>query len=88
MSDTQITFPHSLTKRTFYKPTFCDLCGKLLYGLVKQGLECEGCHQTYHHRCKLDVPSNCHSHEAQNPQAIEGEPSSGLGRVRRLIKKN
>ena len=32
---------HSFHEVTFKKPTFCDDCGKIILGIVKQGLECE-----------------------------------------------
>jgi hypothetical protein len=32
---------HSFHETTFKKPTFCGDCGKIILGVVKQGLECE-----------------------------------------------
>lgn len=35
--------PHILTVNTYRTPgTFCDYCGSVLFGLLKQGLKCEG----------------------------------------------
>lgn len=31
----------------------------MLFGLVRQGLKCEGCGQNYHKRCVVKVPNNC-----------------------------
>ena len=28
--------------KTFFGPTFCDMCGSMLYGVVRQGLQCSG----------------------------------------------
>lgn len=39
----QITIrPHALSVHSYKAPTFCDFCGEMLFGLVRQGLKCEG----------------------------------------------
>lgn len=40
-------------------PTFCDFCGEMLFGLMRQGLKCEGCGLNYHKRCVYKVPNDC-----------------------------
>lgn len=39
--------------------TFCDHCGSLLYGFLKQGLQCEVCNMNVHKRCQKNVANNC-----------------------------
>lgn len=34
--------PHSLVVQSYRTPTFCHHCGEMLWGLVRQGLRCEG----------------------------------------------
>lgn len=34
--------PHTLAVHSYKAPTFCDFCGEMLFGLVRQGLKCEG----------------------------------------------
>ena len=33
---------HSFVKKTFHKPTYCHHCTDMLWGLIGQGLVCEG----------------------------------------------
>ncbi|XP_015113925.1 serine/threonine-protein kinase D3 [Diachasma alloeum] len=51
--------PHALSVHSYKAPTFCDFCGEMLFGLVRQGLKCEGCGMNYHKRCVIKVPNNC-----------------------------
>lgn len=51
--------PHALVVHSYKAPTFCDFCGEMLFGLVRQGLKCEGCGLNYHKRCVVKVPNNC-----------------------------
>ncbi|KHJ87724.1 hypothetical protein OESDEN_12495 [Oesophagostomum dentatum] len=37
-----VVHPHTLYVHSYKAPTFCDFCGELLFGLVKQGLKCQG----------------------------------------------
>uniref|UniRef100_A0A914NFF3 Phorbol-ester/DAG-type domain-containing protein n=1 Tax=Meloidogyne incognita TaxID=6306 RepID=A0A914NFF3_MELIC len=37
-----VVHPHTLYVHSYKTPTFCDFCGELLFGLVKQGLKCQG----------------------------------------------
>lgn len=34
--------PHSLVVHSYRMPTFCHHCGEMLWGLVRQGLKCDG----------------------------------------------
>ncbi|KAM4542954.1 serine/threonine-protein kinase D1 isoform 3-T3 [Odontesthes bonariensis] len=58
MEDFQIR-PHCLFVHSYRAPTFCDHCGEMLWGLVRQGLKCEGCGLNYHKRCAFKIPNNC-----------------------------
>ncbi|KAF3841704.1 hypothetical protein F7725_023655 [Dissostichus mawsoni] len=39
--------------------TFCDHCGSLLWGLLRQGLQCKVCKVNVHRRCESNVAPNC-----------------------------
>lgn len=56
-----MNIPHTFKEHFFKKPTFCDHCGSLIYGLYKQGLLCvhEHCGISVHYKCEKNVPNNC-----------------------------
>ncbi|CAL7949781.1 unnamed protein product [Xylocopa violacea] len=54
-----IDMPHRFVVHTYKRFTFCDHCGSLLYGLFRQGLQCEACNINVHKRCQKNVANNC-----------------------------
>ncbi|KAG1653569.1 Calcium-independent protein kinase C [Nymphon striatum] len=54
-----INVPHRFDVHSYKRPTFCDHCGSMLYGLIKQGLQCEACGMNVHKRCQKNVANNC-----------------------------
>lgn len=54
-----VNVPHRFDTHTYKRFTFCDHCGSLLYGLYKQGLQCEVCNMNVHKRCQKNVANNC-----------------------------
>uniref|UniRef100_A0A8C1QRK1 Protein kinase C n=2 Tax=Cyprinus carpio TaxID=7962 RepID=A0A8C1QRK1_CYPCA len=55
----KIDMPHRFKTYNYMSPTFCDHCGSLLWGLVKQGLKCEDCSMNVHHKCQTKVANLC-----------------------------
>ncbi|NXC18140.1 KPCD kinase, partial [Corythaeola cristata] len=55
----KIDMPHRFKVYNYMSPTFCDHCGSLLWGLVKQGLKCEECGMNVHHKCQKKVANLC-----------------------------
>ncbi|XP_021352183.1 serine/threonine-protein kinase D3-like isoform X4 [Mizuhopecten yessoensis] len=66
MEDLQIR-PHLLFVHSYKSPHFCDFCGEMLFGLVKQGLKCEGCGLNFHKRCAFKIPNNCSYDRQRRP---------------------
>ncbi|XP_011639227.1 calcium-independent protein kinase C isoform X4 [Pogonomyrmex barbatus] len=54
-----IDVPHRFAIHSYKRFTFCDHCGSLLYGLIRQGLQCEACNMNVHKRCQKNVPNSC-----------------------------
>ena len=54
-----INIPHRMKLHSYRTPTFCDQCGTLLYGLFRQGLQCEACGLNCHKKCEAMLPNLC-----------------------------
>lgn len=81
-NEPEVLRPHSLFVHSYKSPTFCDFCGEMLFGLVRQGLKCEGCGLNFHKRCAMRIPNNC-SHARRrrssvNSATIPRSPSDGF----------
>ncbi|KAI3422366.1 Serine/threonine-protein kinase dkf-2, variant 2 [Globodera pallida] len=73
-----VVHPHTLFVHSYKTPTFCDFCGELLFGLVKQGLKCHGCGLNYHKRCASKIPNNCSGSRQRRPSAIPLSPRNSV----------
>ncbi|XP_008216191.1 serine/threonine-protein kinase D1 isoform X2 [Nasonia vitripennis] len=74
--------PHALSVHSYKAPTFCDFCGEMLFGLVRQGLKCEGCGMNFHKRCVVKAPNNCSQDVSQRRRSstflnVPRSPSQG-----------
>ncbi|KAI0233805.1 Calcium-independent protein kinase C [Lamellibrachia satsuma] len=54
-----INVPHRFQVHSYKRFAFCDHCGSLLYGLIKQGLQCQACKMNVHKRCEKNVANSC-----------------------------
>ncbi|XP_073841837.1 protein kinase C isoform X1 [Musca autumnalis] len=54
-----VNVPHLFVVHNYKRFTFCDHCGSLLYGLIKQGLQCQVCNMNVHKRCQKNVANTC-----------------------------
>uniref|UniRef100_A0A1I8HEX7 Ras guanyl-releasing protein 3 n=1 Tax=Macrostomum lignano TaxID=282301 RepID=A0A1I8HEX7_9PLAT len=53
------SFKHDFHETSYFKPTFCDRCNGLLWGLIKQGWKCRDCGINVHKHCKDTVVMEC-----------------------------
>ncbi|KAL1254622.1 hypothetical protein QQF64_016851 [Cirrhinus molitorella] len=60
-----INLPHQFREHNYKVPTYCNHCGSLLYGLIKQGLQCKSCKMNIHKRCEQNVALNCGVNSAE-----------------------
>uniref|UniRef100_A0A6Q2X7F7 Protein kinase C n=1 Tax=Esox lucius TaxID=8010 RepID=A0A6Q2X7F7_ESOLU len=84
-----INVPHKFNIHNFKSPTFCDHCGSLLWGLVRQGLHCKICKMNVHIRCKGNVAPSCgvNSVELANKLAEMGLQAEGLSKRNSLVRE-
>ncbi|XP_059422688.1 protein kinase C epsilon type [Carassius carassius] len=54
-----VNIPHKFSIHNYKVLTFCDHCGSLLWGLLRQGLQCKVCKMNVHKRCESNVAPNC-----------------------------
>ncbi|KAF4516850.1 hypothetical protein B566_EDAN006245 [Ephemera danica] len=65
-----VNVPHRFVMHNYKRFTFCDHCGSLLYGLIRQGLQCEVCSMNVHKRCQKNVANNCGINTKQMAQIL------------------
>ncbi|RUS31019.1 integral peroxisomal membrane peroxin-domain-containing protein [Jimgerdemannia flammicorona] len=76
---------HKWEEKSFQALTYCDYCSKLLWGLARQGFQCEVCGLTCHGKCQ-DLSGSCHGSPNTDTLATHGRPfrddtsSAGSGR--------
>ncbi|KAI6221022.1 Protein kinase C [Aphelenchoides fujianensis] len=54
-----INMPHRFTVHSYKRPSFCDHCGSMMWGIISQGLQCSQCKLNVHKRCQKNVANNC-----------------------------
>ncbi|CAN7999322.1 unnamed protein product [Ixodes hexagonus] len=72
-----INIPHRFVVHNYKRPTFCDHCGSMLYGLFRQGLQCEACSMNVHKRCQKNVANNCGINPKQMAEILSAMGISG-----------
>ncbi|RTG83851.1 uncharacterized protein DC041_0007752, partial [Schistosoma bovis] len=78
---------HNFQVHSYRSPHFCDYCGEVLFGLVRQGLRCSGCSQNFHKKCAYKIPNTCtgistrSSLTKQSSFEINNQSSSNLSKT-------
>ncbi|KAI8054073.1 hypothetical protein BDF22DRAFT_743045 [Syncephalis plumigaleata] len=75
MATISVKFTHRFAEKTFHRWTFCDHCSKVLWGVVKQGLECTSCGFICHKRCQDELTFVC-DHRLRQP-GEDGDDMAG-----------
>ncbi|XP_037098153.1 protein kinase C eta type isoform X1 [Syngnathus acus] len=66
-----INVPHQFRIHNYKSPTFCNHCGSLLWGFIRQGLQCKICKLNVHIRCEKNVAQNCGVDTVQLAKRLE-----------------
>ena len=62
----RLKIPHTFVIHTYTKPTKCHFCGKMLMGVIKQGVKCKDCGYNAHKKCAEKVPWDCTGEVSQS----------------------
>ncbi|XP_076816522.1 RAS guanyl-releasing protein 2-like [Clavelina lepadiformis] len=66
------SFKHDFSETNYFHPTFCEECGRLLWGLMKQGWKCKDCGINCHKHCKDRIVQECR----QKPNSKNGNSAT------------
>jgi len=72
----KLSVKHSWKTKTYKRPTFCEHCGSLLWGLYNQGMQCRSCKMDVHRRCLRNVSNLCGVNPEELFKALENLPSA------------
>uniref|UniRef100_A0A4W5NSD2 Protein kinase C n=1 Tax=Hucho hucho TaxID=62062 RepID=A0A4W5NSD2_9TELE len=76
----KIDMPHRFKSHNYMSPTFCDHCGSMLWGMVKQGIKCEDCSMNIHHKCQKKVGNLCGINQKLLSEALNQVSQKSISR--------
>ncbi|KHN76887.1 Serine/threonine-protein kinase dkf-2, partial [Toxocara canis] len=56
---TRVKVPHTFQVHSYKRPTVCQICKRLLKGLIRQGMQCRDCKYNCHKKCAEQVAKDC-----------------------------
>jgi len=65
------SIPHKFVETHFNKPTFCQWCDGFIWGLGKQGYQCDTCKYAIHKKCVPKIPNEGCGKELKKPTALQ-----------------
>uniref|UniRef100_A0A671MAN4 Protein kinase C n=1 Tax=Sinocyclocheilus anshuiensis TaxID=1608454 RepID=A0A671MAN4_9TELE len=84
----KIDMPHRFKTHNYMSPTFCDHCGSLLWGMVRQGLKCEECSMNVHHKCQTKVANLCGINQKLLAEALTQQTKSNMLNISLIVFRN
>uniref|UniRef100_A0A087X5V6 Protein kinase C eta type n=1 Tax=Poecilia formosa TaxID=48698 RepID=A0A087X5V6_POEFO len=73
-----VNVPHKFSIHNFKVLTFWDHCGSLLWGLLRQGLQCKVCKVNVHRRCESNVAPTCGVDARRIAKTMEERGAGGV----------
>ncbi|XP_028408961.1 ras guanyl-releasing protein 3-like [Dendronephthya gigantea] len=68
-------FIHNFQETTYLTPSFCEHCGGVLWGLIRQGFKCKDCGINCHKACKGQVVIDCRA-KISSPGSLNSNSST------------
>ncbi|CAL4158994.1 unnamed protein product, partial [Meganyctiphanes norvegica] len=57
--DAKVLVSHQFKVHSYKRPTYCAYCSTMLYGLIRQGKQCQLCRMNIHKKCEKQIESSC-----------------------------